>query len=84
MRPGEGVSRDSNARISSPYVCRRQGPKSVIFASSAWVCGGEELDEAHPLAIGVEAVGFSIDGYDRIRDQSADELTEAVLVSDKK
>ncbi len=46
--------------------------------------GRGELDEAHPLAIGVEAVGFSIDGYDRIRDQSADELTEAVLVSDKK
>jgi hypothetical protein len=31
----------------------------------------------------VEAVGFSIDGYDRIRGESADEPSEAVFVSDK-
>ncbi len=37
---GEGVARDSSARISSPYVSRRQGPKSAMCASSPWVRGG--------------------------------------------
>jgi len=31
----------------------------------------------------VEAVGFSIDGYDRTRGESADKPTEAVFVSDE-
>ncbi len=45
--------------------------------------GGGELDEAHALAIGVEAVGFSIDGYDRIRGERAAEPSEATFVSDE-
>ncbi len=44
---------------------------------------GGELNEAYALAIGVEAVGFRIDGDDRIGGESADEPTEAVLVSDE-
>ena len=40
VRPGEGVAPDSSARISSPYVFRRQGPKSVMCASAPWVSGG--------------------------------------------
>ena len=38
-RPGEGAARDSSARISSPYVSRRHGPKSVMCANSPCVRG---------------------------------------------
>ena len=65
-----------------------EGREGIQIRQPDWIDdvvsgSGGELDEAHTLAIGMEAVGFSIDGYHRIRGEPADEPTETVFVSDE-